>query len=176
LGRKGSFPPKALRPVFIFVESGAYKRSITAFWFDRALRAFGGRGRQQNMDPSNHEIATTWLRYGQLSRGERPERLASDALSWASQTLYQLVRDNPERAWKVIELLLKLDSSEIVLANVAAGPVEDLLVHHGAKFIDRVEQATVSDPVFKKMLGAVWKNNIPADIWNRVKAVAGPSF
>ena len=75
-----------------------------------------------------------------------------------------------------MKIMWKLDSSEKILANIAAGPLEDLLVYHGEKFIDRVEEAAQSDPVFKKMLGAVWQNAIPDDVWNRVKAVAGPSF
>ena len=40
-----------------------------------------------------------------------------------------------------------------MLAYVAAGPIEDLLVHHGAAFIERVEVAAGRDPIFRKMLG-----------------------
>ena len=64
--------------------------------------------------------------------------------------------------------MTSLDTSEILLANIAVGPLEDLLKHRGEKFTDRIEEATRSDPVFKKMLGAVWQNTIPQKVWNRI--------
>jgi hypothetical protein len=72
--------------------------------------------------------------------------------------------------------MTKAASTDFLLANIAARPLEDLLRFHGERFIDRVEEMTQSDPIFKKMLGAVWRNAIQDDVWNRVKAVAGPSF
>jgi hypothetical protein len=71
--------------------------------------------------------------------------------------------------------LWKLDTTDQMLVNIAADPIEDLL-KYGEKSIDRVEGMTQSDPVFKKMLGAVWQNSIPDGVWNRVKAVAGQTF
>ena len=50
------------------------------------------------------------------------------------------------------------------------------LALHGTEFIERIEQLGSRDPIFRKLLGAVWQNNIPDDIWRRLKAVAGPSL
>ncbi|MGH6823567.1 MAG: DUF6869 domain-containing protein [Methylocella sp.] len=125
------------------------------------------------MDTSNEEIAAAWIKYSLRLVEEQGELNPN---FWASDALYGCVRDDPERAWQVIDKMAKLDSSERVLAKVAAGPLEDLLVYHGEQFIDRVEQAAQIDPTFKKMLGAVWQNEIPREIWARVKAVAGPTF
>ena len=60
--------------------------------------------------------------------------------------------------------------------RLAAGPLEDLLVAHGAQFIDRVEALADHDAQFKKLLGATWQNAMPATLWSRIKAVAGPSW
>jgi len=129
------------------------------------------------MDTSNErEIAEAWIKHNHLRRGDRRARLEAIEMSSAYETLNECVRYQPEIAWRVIRLMTSLDSSEIVLANIAAGPLEDLLKHHGEMFIDRVEEATQSDTVFKKMLGAVWQNTIDQEVWDRVKAVAGPSF
>jgi hypothetical protein len=70
----------------------------------------------------------------------------------------------------------RTDPSDQMLANIAAGPVEEILARHGARFIDRFEAVAKAEPIFKKMLGAVWQSTIPSDVWDRVKAVAGPTF
>ena len=87
--------------------------------------------------------------------------------------MHELVRNDPETAWNFLQKMWKLATTDQMLANIAAGPLEDLLKYHGEKFVDVVVEAAQSDPVFKKMLGAVWQNTIPDDVWNRVKAVVG---
>jgi hypothetical protein len=124
------------------------------------------------MSVQDTKLASMWIKLNYLSDKER-ER---SSFFSAHNKMYDLTRNDPEMAWSIMKIMWKLDSSEKILANIAAGPLEDLLVYHGEKFIDRVEEAAQSDPVFKKMLGAVWQNAIPDDVWNRVKAVAGPSF
>jgi hypothetical protein len=124
------------------------------------------------MSVQDTELATMWIKLNYLS-GEERQR---SSLFSAHKKMYALTRNDPEMAWSIIKIMWKLDSSEKILANIAAGPLEDLLVYHGEKFIDRVEEAAQNDPIFKKMLGAVWQNAIPDDVWNRIKAVAGPSF
>lgn len=48
------------------------------------------------------------------------------------------------------------DGSDPLLANVAAGPLEDLLCRSPDRFIDRVEQQALRDPKFARCLTAVW--------------------
>jgi len=54
---------------------------------------------------------------------------------------------------------------------LAAGPLEDLLVHHGPAIIDRVEAQARSDARFNLLLGGVWPNAIAPDVWARVEAI-----
>ncbi|MFZ0494401.1 MAG: DUF6869 domain-containing protein [Methylocella sp.] len=124
------------------------------------------------MDISNDDIPDMWIKLHYLPNNER-ER---SHLFSAYEKLHELVRNDPETAWHFLQKMWKLDTTDQMLANIAAGPLEDLLRYHGERLIDRIEEMTQSDPVFKKMLGAVWRNTIPDDVWNRVKAVAGPSF
>ncbi len=95
---------------------------------------------------------------------------------WAFAALSVLCEENPERCWDLIEEIRNLDGSDIMLANLAAGPLEELLVRHGAAMIERVEQRAREDARYRRLLGAMWQNDIPVELWQRVKRVAGPSF
>lgn len=92
---------------------------------------------------------------------------------WAYEQIDELREEDPEACWRIIQVILHLDSSDEILSNLAAGPVEDLLGSHGEKFIERIETAASEDASFRKLLAAVWENNIPQEIWTRVKKVAG---
>src|SRR5579864_5533744 len=119
----------------------------------------------------NH-IAEAWIEEMRLP--DEDQDAPSGSLS-AFGILYDFVQSDPEKAWRIIQILWRLDSSDEMLANIAAGPVEDILAKHGPKFIDRVETVARQEPIFKKMLGAVWgRNRMADDVWARLKAVAGP--
>lgn len=95
---------------------------------------------------------------------------------WAFAKLYSLCDEVPDQGFAIIEEIMRIDSSDIILANIAAGPMESLLAQHGQKFIDKIEQLAAADSQFRKMLGAMWQHNIEENIWTRVKRVAGPTF
>jgi hypothetical protein len=63
--------------------------------------------------------------------------------------MYDLIRNDPEMAWRIMKIMWKLDSSEKILANIAAGPLEDLLKYHGEKFINRVEESGAERSCFQ---------------------------
>jgi len=117
-------------------------------------------------------IAQAWVEMYRLPKDsqERKEKF------WAFERLSDLVRENPEEAWNIIELMRRLDGTDPFLANIAAGPLEDLLVYHGDRFIDRFEILARADQQFRKLLGAVWQNNMSDVLWARVKAIAAPSW
>lgn len=113
-------------------------------------------------------IADDWVRLHYLPEesAERAEKF------WAYNKLCDLCHDEPESCWKVIHMIRCIDGSEVMLSNLAAGPVEDLLARHGADFIDRIEALAQSDQQFHKILGAVWQRDISNPVWLRVKAIA----
>ena len=77
----------------------------------------------------------------------------------------------PERQWKFICLAASRASTDDELAHIAAGPVECLLGHHGAEFIDEVEREAARSPQFARMLTGVWKYMMPDDVWARIQAL-----
>ena len=92
----------------------------------------------------------------------------------ASDELQELVWNDPERAWPVICEVIRRASADDVLACVAAGPLEDLLVHHPHAFIDRVESLATEDAHFRRAVSGVWGwNSIPDDVRRRLDKVLG---
>lgn len=78
--------------------------------------------------------------------------------------------------WKFIKHTYQQDLSDTVVANLAAGPLENLLSQFGEEYIDEIESLAKKDPKFKDLLGGVWQNNMSAGVWSRVCAVRGKAW
>lgn len=111
------------------------------------------------------DIVRGWVEMHRAVKGSD----AQNANFWAYMALDDLRDHDLERYWRIINEIRHLDDSDAMLSNLAAGPLEDLLVTSGGAFIDRCEALAKSDARFKFMLGMVWKNDISDDIWERVR-------
>ena len=80
----------------------------------------------------------------------------SPIYGWATELLVHLTEDEPEVAWDLVLGLVERASGEEEPGWVGAGPLEDLLCHHGLTWIDRVEERARFDPRFRRCLAAVW--------------------
>lgn len=118
-----------------------------------------------------NRIAEAWIELYRLPE-DSPER---EHRYWSHDRLWELVQEDPEAAWRIIQIV-RCEGSDVILSNLAAGPLEDLLVAHGDQFIDRIEALAQRDAQFRKLLGAVWQNSMSAKLWRRIEAVAGPSW
>ena len=92
---------------------------------------------------------------------------------WSYEAVSEMCDSEPEQCLAVIELILSLSDDDKIVSNLAAGPVEDLLVKHGSLVIKPIIASAKSHPLWKRMLGAVWKNDIQDSVWLEVQAVAG---
>jgi hypothetical protein len=98
-------------------------------------------------------------------------------LWWAEErTFHALRRDCAEELWDFVLLVLGKQPNEIVLSCLAAGPLEDLIAYDGKYFIDRIELLARQDPAFKHLLGGVWQNQTPPEIWSRVEQCRGAAW
>src|SRR5271156_4414736 len=88
--------------------------------------------------------------------------------NWAGACEWQLIHDAPELGWKFILGVLAAGPDEDVLGSLAAGPLENLLAFHGASVIERVEDEARRSPEFRDLLGGVWQNRTPNEVWQRV--------
>jgi hypothetical protein len=123
------------------------------------------------MEPAKQELlVSTWIKHHQDQRatGKVPEETF-----WAWDELDRLCWKYPEQAWDTILQILEADQSDVIRENLAAGPLEDLLVHHGAKIIARVEEKARQDPRFRLLLGGVWERSIQPEVWARVEKARG---
>ena len=81
-----------------------------------------------------------------------PETAEFEELSWASDKLIEMAWTAPDLLWDMIPVIIKYDSSNKIIGAVGAGLLEDLMIYHGGKFIDRIESLSRKDPLFKKAI------------------------
>ena len=111
-------------------------------------------------------VVTGWVA---LCKAERntPEH---DKHFWAFDSVWEMCQKDPDAAWQVILAVLAADQSDSVIGRLSAGPLEDLLAHHPYEVIERVESEARRNPQFAHLLGGVWQNAMPDDVWERVQA------
>ena len=114
-----------------------------------------------------NNLAAAWVEYGLL----RNDSVKREEFDWAPSRVIDMAFDDGESLWKLILAIHSLDQSRLIQPVFAAGPLEDLLAHHGDRFIDMVESEARRDPSFAKVLGGVWKNQMSDEVWERVQAV-----
>jgi hypothetical protein len=134
---------------------------------------------------TDKQLANAWIK--RFSKERRrivslsdadAESAASDRIdietSWAFDALLHMTLREPERAWDIILLILKLaNDDDSVLDNLASGPLETLVRQHSASVIEWVEAEAWRNPQFKELLSGVWSSNISDPLWQRIKRAAG---
>ena len=113
-------------------------------------------------------LAKAWIALQHAGRGMRDD----DPRFEAHVALDVLRETDPERCWAVILKIFALDQSDHLLANLAAGPLEDLLATHGKRFIERVETLARQEPRFRFTTQMVWRNSISGPVWARLRKAA----
>lgn len=98
----------------------------------------------------------------------RKEKFYDDD-NWPNDLLWNFCESSPELAWELIESIIETDNNEIILANLAAGPLEDLLSKHGEKFIDRLEIKLRKYPEYRRLIKFLWRNDISDPVWARLE-------
>jgi hypothetical protein len=114
-------------------------------------------------------MADGWIRYW------RAEETLGDVTDLdPEEDVHDLVRQDPDLGLNVIlNILERIEAAPVtkLFQVLAAGPLEDLLVHHGPAIIDRVEAQAREDERFNLLLGGVWPNAITPDVWTRVERI-----
>jgi hypothetical protein len=103
-----------------------------------------------------------------------PSQTVEDVVAaWfdGEQTMFDALYDSPEVAWSAILQILGRELNDEQIASLAAGPVEELLVKHGAEFIDRVVSEAERNPRFNHLLGGVWQSEMSQELWLRVQSI-----
>ena len=125
----------------------------------------------------DQEIADAWLEFHRhLSVGDAYHEIAmTSPHHWAVHKLIDIGMDQPERFWLLILEIFNRSESDWQRANLAAGPLEDLLSCYGEDFIDRIEKLANQNENFRELLTSVWKNTITPVVWNRIQCLCSIS-
>ncbi len=75
---------------------------------------------------------------------------------WAFEQLDNLIHNNPQMALKVIIKAIEINSSELILSNLGAGPIEDLMCYKGNEVINLIKDEAKRNASFKKALASTW--------------------
>ena len=94
-----------------------------------------------------------------------PSRKPSHGLEFNS---FDVSYESPKLCVQLCKDIIDRDGGDDLLALVAAGPLEGVLVNHGPIIIEEVEERAARDPRFRHLLGGVWKNAMADEIWDRV--------
>lgn len=112
------------------------------------------------------ETIYNWIKLQHTSEEDSEYEVLFDAYS----ELDMLCSIEPNEALELIVGIIHADSSDFIMANVAAGPLEDLLVRNGEKIIDNLCLLANDDESVKKSLSFVWKNKISSDVWHKLQS------
>jgi len=145
-----------------------------------------------NDAPTLEDLAVAWLAHANAIYARYPENYESlsdeelDALelgpnpaddtdNW--EAVYTLSHEYPEHTLLFIRRVLEARPRALVVAYLAAGPLETVLGFHGAAVIDCVESWAHEDSFFKSCLAGVWQYFMTDEIWFRVcRAVGRPEI
>jgi hypothetical protein len=90
---------------------------------------------------------------------------------WSFDLLWGYCGEKPDRAWAAIQAIYRERPEEIVLANLAAGPVEDLLVKNGAIALPWIDHFCSEEAEFVEVLQMVWRNAMTDEIWKGLNSL-----
>lgn len=82
--------------------------------------------------------------------------------------LYAAMQYDADYAFQIIEAINDQDEAQLQIEVFAAGPVEDLLAHHGLSVIQDVVALASRNANFARVLGGVWKRDMDDSVWELV--------
>ena len=118
-------------------------------------------------DAERNQLAKGWITL-QTTPQHAPEY---NSLFWAFRQSYDLAREKPMEAWRLILTIWSLDQSTPTKQSLSAGLIEELLCYHGEFMIQHIERQARADRSFATLLGAVRQNTMPDEVWNRLQDV-----
>ncbi len=99
-------------------------------------------------------VVDAYWRCHALGSGSREERLAAESTFWAVEVVNDAAMDGHPSVLDLIDALLASPAADP--CYVGAGPVEDLLSNHGARFGDEVADRCRLSPSWRVAVGCVW--------------------
>jgi hypothetical protein len=120
-------------------------------------------------------IDAYWQHY-RLSISElRAQRSGADTHAWAEDEVERAVGNADDGVIGLLVALADAATNDGELAYLGAGPVEELLQHHAARFVDEVEAAARAHPAFRTALRCAWyDDDVPSNLVARLRRFGEP--
>ena len=106
------------------------------------------------MPSDNAALVAAYWREFRLLRGPREDRLLLESEGYATGEVDEIVSGDPFAALTFLDALLAADDAD--LYYFAAGPLEELLVAHGARVAQAVADRCARSQEWREAVGAVW--------------------
>ena len=123
-------------------------------------------------DQKLEALANAWIRFHEIAALSGQDSKEAKAFFWAYEEFDALCDENLSQAIDLVRRILDLTQNDFVLANLAAGPLEDILCRHGPEMISKVELLAKRDPRFRQLLRGVWRNTIDEHVWKKLQIAA----
>lgn len=111
------------------------------------------------------EIALSWIRM----QNDQENLFEYHPDFWSVEAFALIIEDRPSLFFELVDLIFQMDSSDPLVANLGAGPLEDLLVYHGDSFINTIVQKIQADKNWKRAAQNVWKNSMSDGVWQQLQ-------
>jgi hypothetical protein len=120
------------------------------------------------INSKDKELIDSWVALQYASPGSSDH----EKNFWSHMRLDDLIDDDPNKALYIILYIIENNESEFVIANLAAGPLESLLMRHGELLIHDLKKYVKSNNKLKDALKLVWRNDISYPIWEEIKKIS----
>ncbi|GJM12374.1 MAG: hypothetical protein DHS20C12_07770 [Pseudohongiella sp.] len=86
---------------------------------------------------------------------------------WAIEKFADMEMDHPDLNWAAMLQIVSLTTSDVVIYNLAQGPLEELVELHGAAYIDKIEKTAQTNLNFRLLLRELLETT-DKQIWARI--------
>ncbi len=115
------------------------------------------------------KLITAWIKATKAG-AKMPTHTDND---WAIDIFIDLPDQNPELLWSLIQDIINIENDENLLANLAAGPIEDLMCVYGEEIIERVKKEAKENIKFKQCIQGVWLDSNDTTAFKQFYEAAG---
>jgi hypothetical protein len=100
-------------------------------------------------------VSAAWIRFN-ATQEEKDEWVLNPVAEWIDEGRVDVV-------WRlVLALCAEVDEGDLsMIANIGAGPLEEMIVKFGDTAVDLIEPAVNANPNLLKALAAVWRFDMP---------------
>ena len=75
---------------------------------------------------------------------------------WAYEELATACEKHPRKAWRLLEHIASRATTDELIADLGAGPLEDFIRLHAPRFIGQIERRAASHGRFRRALSHAW--------------------